>query len=335
MPKVILYFLIALFVNLIGEVKSQTITTLARLPLEVEETSGIIFLNSRLITHNDSGDDPMLYEIDTSTGLVLRRVIIDNAEHVDWEDICHDSEFIYIGDIGNNSGSRQDLKIYKIRVDEYIASDTVSAEIIEYAYADQVNFTPAQNATNFDAETLISIGDSLYIITKNWLNFQSNIYGLPKVPGVYEIERIDSVNTSGLITGGLYDEVNQKIVLSAYVLAPFVLELTDFSINEFAKSKIKRYDFSPDGSIQIEGIAQLGNNEYYLTAEENLTGPASLYVLNADLMSATNAQDYEEVFIYPNPTLEMVHMSSKYKIRSILVYDINGKSHFKGLIISN
>ena len=42
------------------------------LPSEVEETSGLIFLNGKIITHNDSGDDPNLYEIDTISGTISR-----------------------------------------------------------------------------------------------------------------------------------------------------------------------------------------------------------------------------------------------------------------------
>jgi len=45
---------------------------LLELPLSynVRETSGLIYLNGKLITHNDSGGEPALYELDTITGNV-------------------------------------------------------------------------------------------------------------------------------------------------------------------------------------------------------------------------------------------------------------------------
>ena len=38
---------------------------------------------------------------------------MSNIKNTDWEEISQDKDFIYIGDIGNNSGNRDDLKIYR------------------------------------------------------------------------------------------------------------------------------------------------------------------------------------------------------------------------------
>ena len=148
--------------------------SIAFLPNPVIETSGLIFLNDKLITHNDSGNEPALFELDTVSGEITRKVIIRNATNVDWEDICYDDTYIYIGDIGNNSGSRTDLKIYRVSITNYLdaANDTVSADTIQFNYSDQSDFTPGSNQTNFDAEALISLGDSLYIFTKNTILFK-------------------------------------------------------------------------------------------------------------------------------------------------------------------
>lgn len=92
------------------------------LPNEIEETSGLLFFNGKLITHNDSGDGPNLYEIDTLSGAISRVITITNATHIDWEDISQDDTYIYIADIGNNNGNREDLKIYKVLKSDYISS---------------------------------------------------------------------------------------------------------------------------------------------------------------------------------------------------------------------
>jgi hypothetical protein len=99
------------------------------------------FYNNNIITHNDSGGQANLYEINASTGAVLRTVAITNATNVDWEDIAQDAFYIYIGDIGNNFGNRTDLKIYKISKEDYDDADTAAAEIISYSYTNQLDFT--------------------------------------------------------------------------------------------------------------------------------------------------------------------------------------------------
>ncbi len=82
--------------------------------IDIAETSGLVFFDNRLITHNDSGGMNALYEINTGTGNISRTVTIQNATNVDWEDICTDNDYIYIGDFGNNNGNRTNLKIYKV-----------------------------------------------------------------------------------------------------------------------------------------------------------------------------------------------------------------------------
>ena len=165
-------------------VHSQELILLTSLQESLNETSGLIFINQKLITHNDSGGKPELYEIDSISGEIIRTVVVSNATNVDWEDICNDSTYLYIGDFGN-TGSRTDLKIYRLLISSYLttANDTVTVDTIQFHYSDQTDFTPAQFSTNFDAEALISFNDSLYIFTKNWGNNWTNIYALPKSPG--------------------------------------------------------------------------------------------------------------------------------------------------------
>src|SRR6185437_11352921 len=84
------------------------------LPATINEISGIIYFNGKLYGHNDSGGQPAIYEIDTSTGIITKTITLQGASNVDWEDITQDDENIYLGDFGNNeSGNRTDLIVYK------------------------------------------------------------------------------------------------------------------------------------------------------------------------------------------------------------------------------
>ena len=290
----------------------QEITLLTTLQDSVEETSGLIYLNEKLITHNDSGGEPILYELDAASGNVIRSVIIENATNTDWEDICYDDTYIYIADFGNNSGARTDLKIYRLLISDYLTTpnDTVTVDTIVFSYLDQTDFTPSSFSTNFDAEAIISYNDSLFIFTKNWGDNWTNIYALPKTPGTYQIEKVDSIDVQGLITGGTYDDIENTILLSGYTFTdPFVVEISGFSSNNFSTGAINRFLLNaPFGSsIQIEGITYFQENQYYLTAEASFTGTSALYRLDQSTLDI-DAIDPNTARIYPNPSSNFIEL---------------------------
>lgn len=159
----------------------ENITEKYNLPDAVSETSGLLFFNGKLITHNDSGDAANLYELDTITGNVARTINITNATNVDWEDITQDNTYIYIGDFGNNSnGNRQDLKIYRVLKSDYLNNTSITSETITFSYEDQTDFTSQPNNTNFDAEAISIYKNQLVIFTKNWKDNTVNAYTIPK-----------------------------------------------------------------------------------------------------------------------------------------------------------
>jgi len=308
---------------------SQQLTLIAPLPDEINETSGLIFLNQRIITHNDSGGEPILYELDSISGNITRRVFISNAVNDDWEDICNDDEYIYIADIGNNRGSRTDLKVYRVSILDYFqtTNDTVSAEIIHFNYTDQTDFTATSYSTNFDAEAIISYNDSLYIFTKNWGNRKSNIYSLPKPIGTYQIHKIDSINTQGLVTGATYNPFSNCIMLLGYTYSePFIIEITNFNNNQFSSGIMNRQllQMPNDYSFQTEGITFINESQYYVTSEKSFSGSSGLFEL--DYQNTVNVGNREEksTLIYPNPASNMIYIEySNYAIAEI--YDMQGR----------
>ena len=269
-----------------------------------------------------------MYEFDSISGNVTRTVTISNATNVDWEDLCYDNTYIYIADIGNNSGSRTDLRIYRLLISDYLTStnDTVSVDTINFSYSDQTNFTPSPYITNFDAEALISCNDSLYIFTKNWGNYWTNIYVLPKTPGTYQIEKVDSMNAQGLVTAATYNSAINTIQLTGYtILSPFSIEISAFTPGQFSGGTVDRYllDLPTGSSIQIESISFLNQDQYYLTSEENAAGSPTLYRLNTNY--STGFDDIEETndLIYPNPATNTIHI--RYKNASIAkIYNLQG-----------
>ncbi|MEO0404649.1 MAG: hypothetical protein AAF193_07235 [Bacteroidota bacterium] len=100
---------------------SQTINVISEVELQsdlIPESSGISIINNRCWSFNDSGGEPILYEVDTLTGQVIHQTVLANAQNIDWEAMAYSENEVFVGDIGNNQGSRQDLKIYRFPMNE-------------------------------------------------------------------------------------------------------------------------------------------------------------------------------------------------------------------------
>src|SRR5690606_7356900 len=223
---------------------AQTMQLLTPLESTINESSGLLSLNGKLITHNDSGGEPRLYEIESLTGNVVRAVTILNAVNTDWEDIAADDTYIYIGDFGNNNGTRTDLKVYRILQNDFFESvnDEATAEIISFHYSDQTDFTSSPFSTNYDAEAFIAYQDSLYIFTKNWSDNHTNVYALSKQPGNYALVRGASIDVGGMITGADFNENFGKLILCGYTLvSPFVFLFSAFPEGQFFEGEMEHY----------------------------------------------------------------------------------------------
>jgi hypothetical protein len=255
----------------------------------VQETSGLVFANGRLWTHNDSGGNPALYSIDTSNGKILQTVVLDGATNVDWEDLTRSPTHLYVGDMGNNTGNRKDLRIYRFPLQILDSTkDTihVAAETISFAYADQTDFTSRQEH-NFDCEAILYFQDHLYLFTKNWQDSRCNIYMLPPTPGNYQAERQGSFDSRGLVTGADISPMGKEIVLVGYntkTLGVFAWLLSGYTGNQFLSADRKLFrlgDFS--GSGQMEAVSYIDNNTFFFSSEKVLTVPARLYRLPTNL----------------------------------------------------
>lgn len=272
-------FLISLFIGFsLSAVSQDNFESLGILPDAVMETSGLVLLNGNLITHNDSGNSAVLFELDTTSLSVARTVTIDNAVNTDWEDLAQDEDYIYIGDFGNNTGVRTDLKIYRIAKQDYLTQDLVTAEAIDFNYIDQTDFSGGQNS-DFDAEAMVVFEDVLLIFTKQWQSNGTVVYSIPKIPGAYTATPLTTYDTNGLVTGATFDAENRILLLCGYSqqLQPFVISTTGISTAFEFNASTTRSDL-PVGFAQVEGIAHSGSGRYFLSSEKfvNANPPITL-----------------------------------------------------------
>ena len=265
-PFLLLFFLVILSNSAFAQntVAPQIISPLA---VAVNESSGLINLAGGIWTHNDSGGQPQLYEISKTDGSILRTVMIQNATNVDWEDLAADSDYVYIGDFGNNSGSRTNLKIYRISRSALAVSNSVPAETISFSYSDQTSWDPHPNQTNYDCEAIIAYGGFLYLFSKDWVDQKTRVYQLSGQPGTHVAQYLATFNVLGLVTAA---EIlpSGVLLLQGYStsLIPFTWLFQGFSgISFFTGSNIK---LNWNTIAQTEGISCAGNTSIYITSEK-------------------------------------------------------------------
>ena len=279
-----------------AQIQTEVLDTLPQL---LWESSGLARLGNQWITHNDSGDLPQLYVFDRNSAESSRVVTIQGAGHEDWEDVAADETHLYIGDFGNNNGSRQDLRIYKVPLSS-LAQSTAVAEVISFSYEDQTDFTPSSE-TNFDAEALVSVGDSLYILTKERGRLGTTAYRLPKTPGTFEAQNSGSYAINGLVTGGDYDPITDQLWICGYsnILLPFVAVFEGVSGGEVLGGAVQKFGLTT-GLAQIEALALDGEGQAYLTSEQfNRTSPsieslARLFRFDTSLDEEEEEEEEEE-----------------------------------------
>lgn len=324
---------------LLQSIWAQQIDSIIALPSFLQESSGLIYFNQKLITHTDSGGENALYEIDTLTGQILRTVYLENASNIDWEDIAQDENFIYVADFGNNQGNRTNLKIFIIdKIDfENTLNDSVSVAAINFSYENQTNFIAQNQNTNFDAEALIAKGDSLYIFTKNWINQETNVYRLPKIPGTFSAQLIDSFDVNGLLTGASINIENNQILLCGYTkfASPFLFEMKNYTASSFFSGDNIRTNATLKGSPQIEAICYSQNHKFYMSSERFLTAASVLHqVLDTSLYTVVDSVVETDTLsslvllenacsFYPNPIHELFKVNSIYDL--LMIYDAQGK----------
>ncbi|HEX8845098.1 MAG TPA: hypothetical protein VF791_10665 [Pyrinomonadaceae bacterium] len=209
----------------------------------VKESSGLVASrrNADIFwTHNDSGDDAVLYAFDRK-GRNMGHWRVRSAKSYDWEDIAAGPgpqsgvSYLYIGDIGDNGSRRASITVYRI-VEPSVTNAKEGEQATEEAEAIRLKYPDGGH----DAEALLvhPLTGDLYIVTKNF-GTSSGIYKL-KAPfstsAVNTLTRVGTISVpnlvGGLITGGDISTDGRRVVLCDY-LSAYELSLPDSAAGDF------------------------------------------------------------------------------------------------------
>lgn len=226
----------------------------------------------QLVALNDSGNKPYLYVFSENDRKKVRTIKVNGVKNNDWEELASDDKSIYVGDFGNNGGTRQNLMVYKISKDDLLQKEEVDAEIISFRYDGQTKFNDS-NRHNFDCEAMICKGDSLFLFSKNRGDFRTDVYGFPKAVGEHVATKMGSFDSEGLVTGADFISKGNggELALVGYSIHgkafyPFILYFPDVQNSRFLDGEFEWIKF--DQVLQTETIIFHGHDEVYLTNEE-------------------------------------------------------------------
>jgi len=271
-------------------VDSRSITDrlkfVTKLPVEVNECSGLEFIHGDLWTLNDSGSPSTLYQIDKADDKLVHQIAVQPAVNTDWEELTASEDQLFIGNFGNNYGMRKDLAVYVVSL-EHINQQTTSAETvatIEFEFEDQTEFRHINNKHNFDCEAMVSFNNQLYLFSKNRGDNQCSIYALDLENSDVKqtAKSIATFDTKGQVTAADYDEETGVLALLGYVykpadgsMHPFIYLFYDFPDHNFFSGQHKRFDLGIQD--QAEGLSFIDNNMLLIACEAESGGQGNLF----------------------------------------------------------
>jgi hypothetical protein len=194
----------ALRVRVTGQVTDPTATELSGLVRSRAER-GLLW------SHDDSGAGPEVYGLRTD-GRVAAHPTVTGAQAVDWEDIAagparDGAPLLYVGDIGDNGGSRASIDVYRFPEPKVGATATAPAARLTLRYPDRPH----------DAEALLvdPIRGDLVIVTKVIGGARAYRTAAREPAGAYTLTAGPSVDMS-FVTAGDVSADGRIVVLRGY-----------------------------------------------------------------------------------------------------------------------
>jgi len=232
-------------------------------------------------------------------GNLKQEVTVKNIEAIDVEAITADNDFLYIGDVGDNEGGREERQIIKAPKSAIKKGKSVEidGEAITFRFSNEQIVDKKKN-NNYDCEAILSLGDSLYLFTKRREDQQTELFSLPKTAGNYVARSLGTFDTKGLITDATVNEAKSEIALCGYHKGhkyPFILLLKNFSGNNFFSGTTERINLANTAwDWQIESVTYGDDDKMYFACEETNEVKSTLYAIKREKLSTLNKKSNDE-----------------------------------------
>ena len=227
----------------------------------MKETSGLTFLKDKLYTLNDGGNTNEIFEIDKNSGKILSKLKTD-FPNKDWEAMTSDGENFYIGDFGNNAGSRKDLAIYKADFQGNYSKNS-------FTYSAQDDFYTRYLSHNFDAEAMIFLNEKIHVFSKEWSSKNISHYTIDLQSSENQsLVILESFYAGFVITDAAYFQGKLYVVGYTRKAKVYMMIFEKNSEGLFFSKPLKKYKLGSFLSVgQVEGIA-VNKDGIYISNED-------------------------------------------------------------------
>lgn len=253
---------------------------------ELKQISGIVKDGNAIWAIIDTKNAD-IYKLDFS-GNIIQRIHPGNFVLKDVEAVTADKKYVYIGDVGDNKGSRKDRSIIRILKSSIgnKSTETVNGELIHFTFPDE-GIVASKKTNNYDCEAIANYKDSIYVFTKRRDDLKTGLYVLPKRPGTYVAKFKEVFKTKGLVTDAAMNDGENSLALIGYEdshTKPFIWLLSKFSGSDFFSGNFERYKLTNEKKLdwQVEGITYKDDNNFFVSCEKTKDVTNTLYIINKD-----------------------------------------------------
>ena len=216
LPSLLLIFAITIGLSTAVAAPQDTIDTPPWQPVghyahpDIRESSGIVAsrqFEGVYWTLNDSGNPAALYATKLD-GELIQEIAVHGSRNFDWEALgIDDKNQLWIGEIGNNSRLRFDLKVVVVAEPDPF-NDTEAEVIASYPYR-----YPNENV---DAEGLFIVEGVPYIVSKE--RERAVLYRFPALkPDTKQVlEKVGEFNAAKFVTGAGVSEDGTRLAVCTY-----------------------------------------------------------------------------------------------------------------------
>lgn len=243
------------------------------------EASGIVASRKNrgvFWTHNDSGGKGRIFAFD-SVGKHLGYYYLAGIQNRDWEDIAigpgpiEDEQYIYIGEIGDNSSKYNTKFIYRI-LEPKVSVNQTPVDTILYE-AERLLFQYPDGNRNAETIMVDPISRDIYIVSKEddtkvyRLAFPYTFYSAP-TSNVDTLEVIVSLPFGGSATGGDISPTGGEILIKSSRVIYYWKRKYGETIEEALKHEIKTVPYFKEP--QGEAVTWASDSTGYYTISEGL-----------------------------------------------------------------
>ncbi|WP_339607487.1 hypothetical protein [uncultured Roseivirga sp.] len=249
---------------------------------DIDEASGLVSSrsnNNYLWTHNDSGGEPIVYLM-SKTGAEASQARLEGSQNTDWEDIAMGPgpddaiQYLYVGDIGDNRATRNNLTIYRVAEPDLNVPNIPSSQTLSNVEA--INYVYSNGARDAESLMVDPLTKDIYIVSKR--ESQVGLYVLPFPQSVVEMdtaEFIMSMPYTGFVGGDISFD-GTEVLIKTYFEVYHWARPNGVIIKDALSEKPSRLMYTAEPQGEAICFSTDGSG-FYTVSEKNSADPVPLF----------------------------------------------------------